>query len=323
MSSLPPSQWHAADAARREWQGLGLGLVAVLLFSLTVPVTKIAVLDGPASAEPQLSPWFVTFGRAAVAGMLSVVYLAYLHVRGTLVWPRGRQWPLLAFNASGAVVGFPLFLALALQHVPSTHAAVVTGLLPLVTAVAAALWYRQRPSRGFWACSVAGCALVVGFMLWRVGGLHLQMADGFLVLAMVWAALMYVGGARLTPVLGAQSVICWMLVISLPIMLPLALWLAPSHAVRPASWWAFAYVSLFSMWLGFFAWYRGLDLGGAVRVSQVQLLQPFFSLVFAVPLLGERLDGVTLGFALAVIATVFAGKRMSVGRAAAPVSRSS
>ncbi len=315
-----PASGHLAgrDGARREWQGLGLGLIGVLLFSLTVPMTKLAVGQGAVAADSAeastLSPWFVTFGRAAVAGVLSALYLGWKHLRGTLVRPQGTQWGLLAFNASGAVVGFPLFLALALEHVPSTHAAVVTGLLPLVTAVAAAVWYRQQPSRGFWACSVAGCSLVVGFMLVRAGGLHLHVADLFLVIAMVWAAVMYVGGARLTPSLGAESVICWMLVISLPLTLPLAAWFAPHHSVPESRWWAFAYVSLFSMWLGFFAWYRGLDLGGPVRVSQVQLLQPFSSLVFAVPVLGEPIDGVTLLFALAVIATVFAGKRMSVGQ---------
>ncbi|NBS47173.1 MAG: DMT family transporter [Betaproteobacteria bacterium] len=312
----------ARDGTRREWQGLGLGLIGVLLFSLTVPMTKLAVSHDTGTANAAtahaLSPWFVTFGRAAVAGLLSVLYLWWKHQRGTLVRPQGSQWGLLAFNASGAVIGFPLFLALALEHVPSTHAAVVTGLLPLVTAVAAAVWYRQRPSGGFWACSVAGCALVVGFMLMRAGGLHLHLADLFLVIAMVWAAVMYVGGARLTPSLGAESVICWMLVISLPLTLPLAWWFAPEHTVPQSRWWAFAYVSLFSMWLGFFAWYRGLALGGPVRVSQVQLLQPFSSLVFAVPLLGEQIDGGTLLFALAVIATVFAGKRMSVGQITRP-----
>ena len=85
--------------------------------------------------------------------------------------------------------------------------------------------------------------------------------------------------------------------------------------MRASAWGGFAYVTLFSMWLGFFAWYRGLALGGVLRVSQVQLLQPFLALLFAVPVLGERLDGVTVVFALAVMAVVVAGKRMPVRRA--------
>jgi drug/metabolite transporter (DMT)-like permease len=292
-------------------RGLSLGLLGIVFFSLTVPMTKLAV---GSSDAPQLSPWFVTFGRAALAGVLSLVYLAVLRAKGSLKIPAGQQWALLALTASGAIAGFPLFLALALQYVPSTHAAVVTGLLPLATAVVAALWFGQRPSLGFWLCAVAGTALVVAFMAIQAGGLVLHAADGFLLIAMLSASVMYVSGARLTPALGAEQVICWALVISLPVTLSLGALNAPSLnqalEIRASSWGAFLYVALFSMWIGFFAWYRGLALGGAVRVSQVQLVQPFLSLLFAVPLLGERLDALTVGFGLAVIATVFAGKKM-------------
>jgi drug/metabolite transporter (DMT)-like permease len=112
----------------------------------------------------------------------------------------------------------------------------------------------------------------------------------------------------------AEHVICWALVIALPLTLPLATWTFPAQAIAASAWWAFVYVSVFSMWIGFFAWYRGLALGGTVRVSQVQLVQPFLSMLFAVPLLGETLDAVTLGFAVAVISTVFIGKNMPVQR---------
>ena len=97
---------------------------------------------------------------------------------------------------------------------------------------------------------------------------------------------------------------------------PAALLTLPKPPLRASAWWGFAYVAVFSMWLGFFAWYRGLALGGTVRVSQVQLVQPFLSMLFAVPLLGEKLDVVTVGFGLAVIATVFVGKKMPVGKPA-------
>ncbi len=295
-----------------EKKGLWLGLLGVTLFAATLPMTKLAV---GTDAQPQLSAWFVTFGRAAVAGVLSLFYLALVRHPATAAqrnYPQGKQWALLAMTACGVIVGFPLFLALALRHVPSTHGAVVTGLLPLATAVLGALWFRQKPSLGFWACAVLGGALVLSFMAVRAGGLELHQADAFLIAAMLTGAFGYVGGAALTPALGAERVICWVLVMSLPITVPLALVNAPSTSIASASWWAFIYVALISMWLGFFAWYRGLALGGAVRVSQVQLVQPFLSMVFAVPLLGERLDGVTLGFACAVIATVFMGKRMPV-----------
>ena len=294
----------------QEKQALVWGLVGVILFAATLPMTRLA--GGPVEA-PQLSPWFVTFGRAAVAGMLSLVYLWWQHMRGQLRRPVRSEWPLLGITAFGVIVGFPLFLALALRHVPSTHGAVVTALLPLSTAVLGALWYRQRPSTGFWVCAVVGSSLVLGFMVWRAGGVYLGAANIYLLIAMTTGALGYIGGARLTPRLGAEQVICWVLVVCLPITAPIALWFAPAApaGIQPMSWVGFVYVALFSMWIGFFAWYRALALG-AVRVSQIQLIQPFLSLLFAVPLLGEKLDATTLFFALAVIATVFIGKKMPV-----------
>jgi drug/metabolite transporter (DMT)-like permease len=289
-------------------------------------MTKLAV---GTAADPQLSPWFITFGRAAVAGVLSILYLLRQYIcrlqpdfslkNAAFKLPSLSEWGLLAFTSCGVVVGFPLFMSLALQYVPSTHGAVVTGLLPLTTAVIAALWFKQKPSAGFWLCAVLGTLLVLGFMVMRSadasGHFSLHLADVFLLLAMLSASLGYIGGARLTPALGAERVICWVLVLSLPITVPMTLLNLPANlvAIHPSSWWAFAYVAVFSMWLGFFAWYRGLALGGAVRVSQVQLVQPFLSLLFAIPLLGEKLDAMTLGFGLAVIATVFVGKKMPVG----------
>jgi drug/metabolite transporter (DMT)-like permease len=304
--------------AHHERNGLLLGLLGVVIFAATLPMTKMAV---GSSAAPQLSPWFVTFGRAAVAGVLSVLYLLVQHQRGMLRVPAANQWGLIAFTALGVVVGFPLFMSLALQYVPSMHGAVVTGLLPLTTAVVAAVWFKQKPSTAFWLCAMVGTVLVLAFMVVRSadssGHFSLHLADVFLLLAMCSAALGYIGGARLTPSLGAEQVICWVLVLSLPLTVPVTLWVAPVDIsqVRASSWWAFGYVAVFSMWIGFFAWYKGLALGGAVRVSQVQLVQPFLSLLFAIPLLGEKLDAITLGFGVAVIATVFIGKKMPVGQA--------
>jgi drug/metabolite transporter (DMT)-like permease len=158
---------------------------------------------------------------------------------------------------------------------------------------------------------VAGCALVLVFAAWQGGG-RLSWADGWLLLAMLSAAAGYVAGAQAATAMPAQQVICWQLVGASPVMLPLALLLWPSAAVTAGAWVGFAYVSVFSMWLGFFAWYRGLALGGVVRVSQVQLLQPFLALLFAVPILGEPLQWPTVVFSLAVVGVVFAGRRMAV-----------
>jgi len=295
-----------------ERRGLWLGFLGVAIFALTLPMTRMAV--GTAEA-PLMSGTFVALGRAAVAAALSAVFL--LATRAPL--PRREDWWPLALTAAGVVFGFPLLTSVAMRHVQAVHASVIVGVLPLATALVGALLHRQRPSMGFWACAALGSALVIAFALLHAGdGLRLHGADALLFAAMACAAVGYGYGARLSQRMRAEHVICWALVLSWPLTLPLSWWLRPAAAMPASAWWAFGYVSLFSMWIGFFAWYRGLALGGTVRVSQVQLVQPFLSMLFAVPLLGERLDALTLGFAAGVIATVFVGRRMPVRAAARP-----
>lgn len=299
-TSTTVSTTTSSDATR----GLLLGGAGVVMFALSIPMTRLA---GGSTAAPQLDPAFVAFGRAVVAGLLSIAYLWATGARR----PRGGEWRLLAFTAAGVVFGWPLLLGFAVRHVDAVHASVVSGVLPLATAVIAALVLRQRPSGGFWICALAGLALVIGFAAWRGAG-GLELADGLLLGAVVSASAGYVSGAKLTRELTAEQVICWVLVISLPITVPLAVLTRPTAPVAASAWGGFAYVSLVSMWIGFFAWYRGLALGGTLRVSQVQVLQPFLSMLFAVPLLGERLDAMTVVFAAAVLAVVWLGKRQPV-----------
>lgn len=298
----------------QEMKGWWLGLLGVAIFALTLPMTRLAV--GPVEA-PQLPPLFVTAGRAVVAAACSAAWLLWMRAPR----PVGQQWRWLAISGAGTVIGFPLFLALALRHVPAVHGAVITGVMPLATAMVAALVLRQRPAAGFWLCAALGCALVLGYAAWRGGGTW-HAADGLLLLAVASTAVGYVYGARLAAQMGARQVICWILVLALPLTVPVALATRPAapQDIASSAWLGFLYVSLFSMWIGFFAWYRALALGGTLRISQVQLAQPFLTLVFAVPLLGETLDAVTVGFALAVIGTVFLGKRMPVAAAAPPAA---
>jgi drug/metabolite transporter (DMT)-like permease len=303
----PRSVAAPSGVPQRPGAGLLLGALGVVIFAMTLPMTRLAVGD---AADPQLPPAFVTAGRAAVAGLLSLVYLWL--VRAAL--PARRHGPALLASALGTVVGFPLCLAMALREVPAMHAAVVSGTIPLATALVAAWSLRQRPSAGFWACALAGFGLVLGYAAWQGGG-HLVRADAWLLGAVLSTAFGYVAGARVSAELPAAHVIGWILVGSLPFTLPVAWWLWPTEALpglRASAWWGFAYVSVFSMWLGFFAWYRGLALGGVVRVSQVQLLQPFLALLFAVPLLGEPLQPSAVACALLVIAIVFISRRMPV-----------
>ncbi|WP_372658767.1 DMT family transporter [Hydrogenophaga sp.] len=303
---LVPSQ-------RDETLGLWLGLVGVIVFGLTLPMTRLAT--GSADA-PQLSPWFVTWSRAALAGGLSVAYL--LCTRSRL--PTLEQGKSLGLAVLGNVIGYPLLLGWALRAVTASHAAVITALLPLVTAAAAAWLLHQRARLGFWLFALLGSVLVAAYSLLRAHqlghGFGLASADLLLVAAVVAASLGYVAGAKVTPALGAERVISWMCVMALPITLPgtWLTWPEQAQAIAWPSWLALVYVGVFSMWAGFFAWFRGLALGGALRVSQMQLLQPFISIVAAVPLLGESLDATTLGFAIAVVFTVFMGRRMAAPR---------
>jgi drug/metabolite transporter (DMT)-like permease len=311
IASTPnPLQPTTVTSTSDETKGLWLGLLGVVIFSLTMPMTRMAVggADGP-----QLSAAFVTAGRAGLAALLAAAYLLVSNAGR----PCREHVPAMVVSGLGTVVGFPLLLALALERVDAVHASVITGVLPLATAVVAAIVFRQKPSWGFWACALLGCALVLTFAVIQGGG-AVTGADGLLFAAMACAACGYVAGVRLSQKMPAELVICWILVGSCPLTLPATYLLWPLHPVNVSSWVGFAYVTVFSMWLGFFAWYRGLALGGAVRVSQVQLLQPFLGMMFAVPILGEELDLSTVVFSVAVVAVVFLGRRMPTQRGPRP-----
>ena len=301
----------ATTAAPAETKGLLLGFIGVAVFSLTLPATRLAMADS--------DPVVFGLGRSLLAGVVAAGLL--LATRQRL--PRGREWRALAVVAAGVIFGFPLLSAWGMQRVPAAHGGVVLGILPLVTVAAGAVMLRERPSLGFWLVSLLGGAAVVIFSLLRGSGTlgiagSAEGGVGYLALlgSVVCAAVGYAEGARLTRSLGGWQVICWALVLSFPLLLvpvvPAAL--AQGLPGSPQSWAAFAYVALFSQLFGFFAWNRGLALGGVARVSQVQLLQTFLTLGASALLLGEAIDGMTLGFAVFVVASVAVGRRMPVGR---------
>ncbi|WP_075257812.1 DMT family transporter [Herbaspirillum camelliae] len=293
----------AGNVARNESRGMWLGLIGVAVFSLTLPFTRIAVAE--------LSPAFVAFGRAVIAGLCSLALLAWVRAPR----PNAQQLRGLVITALGVVVGFPLFSSIAMRYVPAAHGAVVVGLLPLATALFGALRFGERPSRGFWLAALAGSAIVIAFAL-REGGGSFHAADFALFAAVITAAMGYAEGGRLAQSMGGQNVIAWALVVALPVMLPVSLWLGWQDGLSASApaWLAFGYVSLFSMFIGFFFWYKGLALGGIARVGQVQLLQPFMSLLGAAVIAGEALDASNMLFALAVIVVVAIGRRMAVRR---------
>jgi drug/metabolite transporter (DMT)-like permease len=285
-----------------ELMSFGYGFLGILIFSLTLPATRIAVAGG-------LDPVFVGLGRAIVAAGLSLILLVI--TRQTI--PPLRFLPNLAIVTGGVVIGFPLLSAIAMKDAAASHGAVITGLGPLLTALCGVWRAGERPSIRFWIFAGIGSALVVGFALFTGGG-SIRVADLALLGAMGAASLGYAEGAVLSRTLGSWQVICWALILSVPVLLPIALQYFPANfsAVPTNAILAFLYVSIFSMFLGFFAWYRGLALGGIARVGQIQLIQPFLTILASALLLGENLKLETIGFATAVIGCVILGKRTQI-----------
>ena len=293
--AIPPA-YFPTPANRR--LGLWLGLLAVVAFSGTLPATRVAV--------GYLDPVFVGLGRALVAAILAAIVLAA--TRSPI--PARALWPRLGVVALGVVAGWPVLTAFAMRYVPAAHGAVVAGLLPLATALAGAWLAQERPRRQFWISALFGSAVVIAFALWEGGG-ALQPADLLLVGAVAAAAIGYAEGARLARVLGGWQVICWVLIMSAPFVL-VPTWLTFDSTYLSAPWqaWAaFAYVAVISQFLGFFAWYRGLALGGIAAVGQTQLLQPFLTIFASAWLLAEPVTAATFISAGLVIAAIAMGRR--------------
>ncbi|ROS15768.1 EamA-like transporter family protein [Raoultella sp. BIGb0399] len=270
------------------------GLLGVVIFSGSLPATRVAVLD--------MDPFFLTFLRASIAGILAVMLIFGFREKR----PHASQLIPLVIVSLGVVIGFPLLTAMALQHATSAHSIVFLGLLPLTTAIFGVLRGGERPKLAFWIFSVIGSLLVIGFALSK--GTSASLTGDLLMLAAVIACgLGYAEGAKLTRVLGGWQVISWALIISLPFMLVAALFTMPAtfSGIGSPAWVSLGYVSLFSMLIGFIFWYKGLAIGGIAAVGQLQLLQPFFGLGLSATLLHETVSPlmvlVTLGVILCVI----------------------
>ncbi|HHI94314.1 MAG TPA: DMT family transporter [Gammaproteobacteria bacterium] len=286
---------------KKETQGMLAGFAGVVIFALTLPATRYAIM--------YLDPMFVGLGRSVIAAL----------VAGALLWvfnvpvPTKNQFVQLGIVALGVVVGFPFFSTMAMKTLTAVHGGVVAGVLPMATAIAGVLLTRERPSLGFWLTGIAG-GLAVVYFAYPEGFQTLLVGDIFLASAIISAALGYALGGRLSTEMGGWQVICWALVLAFPLLLVPAGMQLPSTTqhIPVMAWLCFVYLALGSQLLGFVFWYKGLVLGGIVRVSQIQLLQPFITLMAAALLLGEKLDARTIFFALLVMALVAVGRRMQI-----------
>lgn len=278
--------------------GWGSGLLGVIIFSGSLPATRVAVAD--------FSPMFLTSARAVIATLLGAACLLALRQPR----PERRDLLSLALVAFGVVLGFPLLTALALQHITAAHSIVFVGLLPLATAIFGVLRGGERPAPAFWVFAVAGAAAVAGFALHGSEGGTLA-GDLLMIAAILACGLGYAEGAALSRRLGGWQVISWALLLSLPAMAVIALFTLPDtwSLITMPAWLGLGYVSVFSMMVGFIFWYRGLALGGIAGVGQLQLLQPFFGFLLAAILLGEPIAWTMIASAVIVVLCVAGAKR--------------
>jgi drug/metabolite transporter (DMT)-like permease len=281
----------------KELWGWLYGFLGVLIFSLTLPATHIAVAE--------LDPVFVGLGRAVIAGGLAIILLTI--TRQSI--PPKRFWLRFAVVAVGVVVGFPLLTAIAMKNAPASYGAVITGLMPLITALYGVWRGKEEVTKSFWLFALIGSGLVIAFAM-QSETKSLRATDLALFGAVVAAGIGYGEGAILARTFGGWQVICWSLVLSLPVLLPIVVNASPSsfNTISPNAWLGFLYLGVFSMFIGFFAWYQGLVWGGIATVSQIQLLQPFLTILASAILLHEPLTIRTLGFALGVIICVALSK---------------
>lgn len=276
------------------------GFIGVLLFSGSMPATKLAVME--------MNPIFATIARAVIAGILALsVLLIYKEKR-----PAKNQLFSLVLVAIGCVIGFPLLSSLALQYLTSAHSIVFLGMLPLATAIFGVFRGGEKPHPVFWIFSVIGSALVIGYAFSQ-GISASPIGDILMLMAIILCGMGYAEGAKLSKTLGGWQVISWALVISLPVMLPLFFIYFPSNveSITFKGWFGLGYISLFSMFIGFIFWYKGLAQGGITTVGQLQLLQPFFGLGLAAYLLHEQVSIGMLGITVGVILCVAGTKRFA------------
>ncbi len=280
-------------------RGLMLALAGVVIFGLTLPFTRIAVAELP--------PVFVGLGRAVVAAVLAALMLSVTRSPR----PIRRDVLKLVLAGFGIVIGFPVFSAIAMQSAPASHGGIVLGILPLATAAAAIVFAGETPSLKFWLWAIAGSAAVVVFAVLNAGATEVYTADLWLLAAIVAAAIGYAISGDMTKRLGGWQVISWCLIVMLPIIIIPVMFTLPdvNWGASAWAWGSFAYVTVFSQFLGFFFWNNGLALAGVARAGQMQLLQIFVTLAGSWALLGEPVTAITLGFALLVAFCVWMGRK--------------
>ena len=283
----------------RHWKGYVLSFMGVCVFALTLPMTKIALQS--------FSPLFITTGRVVISGLASAFVLKSTRQK----FPPKHLWPKIFLTSLGVAVCFPLFIGLALKHTPSSHAAIVLAILPLLTALIGSWMHHEKHSPLFWLIAGSGCLTVLIYIVWR-NGISITPADLWTLAAAVSAAIGYNSGTFVSKSLGGLQSISWALAFLLPLSLPLSLYVMLTEPTflqaTHSSLASFLYLAIMSQYLGFVPWYTGLQMGGVARVSQVQLLQTFITLAASALFLSESISGVDWMVAGLVVIQIFAAK---------------
>ncbi|CAI3139672.1 hypothetical protein MWMV18_MWMV18_01179 [Acinetobacter calcoaceticus] len=277
------------------------GFIGVAIFAGSLPATRVAVMG--------FEPGFLTAARAAIAGILGLILILVLKQKK----PAKQDWWSLAIVALGVVIGFPLFTALALQYMNAAHSIVFVSLLPLATAIFAVLRGGEKPNQFFWIFAVLGSAVVFAYMFFISGDTSLGIGDFYMLMAIIFCGFGYAEGGVLSRKIGGWQVICWALILSLPFMLFLTIFYMPTsfQNISASAVVGLIYVSLFSMLIGFFFWYKGLAQGGIAAISQLQLLQPLMGLAIAAALLHEHVSWSMLVVTAATLLCVAAAKKFA------------
>ncbi|MBJ9702872.1 DMT family transporter [Acinetobacter calcoaceticus] len=277
------------------------GFIGVAIFAGSLPATRVAVMG--------FDPGFLTAARAAIAGILGLILILVLKEKK----PAKQDWWPLAIVALGVVIGFPLFTALALQYMNAAHSIVFVSLLPLATAIFAVLRGGEKPNQFFWIFAILGSGVVFAYMFFISGDTSLGIGDFYMLMAIIFCGFGYAEGGVLSRKIGGWQVICWALILSLPFMLFLTVFYMPASFdnVSTSALVGLIYVSLFSMLIGFFFWYKGLAQGGIAAISQLQLLQPLMGLAIAAALLHEHVSWSMLVVTAATLLCVAAAKKFA------------
>ena len=284
-----------------ETKGMLIGVIGITMFSLTLPFTQMAVKE--------MSPFFVAFSRATIAGFCALILL----ILGKYKLPTKNQIKRLIIIAIGIVYGFPIFTSMAMTTLPSSHSGIVLGILPLTMSVLAAIRYKEKASLAYWITSIIGASLVITYAFIDNNGFLIK-EDLWLLFAILFVSVGYSEGGNLSKEMGSIAVVSWALVLTLPfnIIATYFFYETSFSSVSLQALISLSYVGLFSMYIGFFFWYKGIAIGGISRVGQVQLIQPFLTIVAAFFLTNEKITFLNILFALMVLVVIIIGRKTKI-----------